>query len=188
MDHSRNVLEVPSGSSISGRIPSLNPNQERDRLLTQLLFAARDLGRRQFTRPRHSEEFLCTECRFTQHDQKFLEHHELCSTGRVMRTLAGLLALPTFQIPYERSASRKSCEPVGATVEEPSRSLPALAFFGEPWTVNEVGEIRNAEGVLIVDPVGSELALGDELPYMLRIADCVNSFAGMPAPKQGGAQ
>jgi hypothetical protein len=77
---------------------------------------------------------------------------------------------------------------VGATVEEPSRSLPALALFAEPWTVNEVGEIRNAEGVLIADPVGSELALGDELAYMLRITDCVNSFAGMPLPKQGGAQ
>ena len=86
MDNSRNVLEVQAETSISGRFSSLNPIQERDRLLTQLLFASRDLARRQFTRPRGSSEFICTECRFKQYDDSRLNHHELGSTGRVLRT------------------------------------------------------------------------------------------------------
>ncbi len=187
MDNSRKVLQAPADSSISGRIPSVNPTREG--LLTQLLFAARDLARHQFTRHITSSEIVCVECRCIQSNIDFLEHEELCRTGRLMRVLASLLALPSYQFPTERSASRKGeSEPASAAVEERPHSLPVLALCGEPWTVNELGEIRNAQSVLVVDPLGSELPFESELTYMRRIVDCVNTCAGLKVSREGGAQ
>lgn len=202
MDNSRNVLRTPADSFIHGRFSSQAQNQNSfiacQGFVIELIFASRDLVRNQFTRHVVSGQIICVECRSAQKYDgllnrdaflEFGEHDQLCRTGRVLRTLNNLLAIPLYSFPIERSASRDSSEPVSAAVEERPRALPAVALFGEPWTVDpESAEIRDAYGRLIVDPYGSELVEGDELNYSLRIADCVNSFAGLQAPKQiGGA-
>lgn len=177
MDNSRNVLQAPADSSISGRISSQSIKQERDRLLTQLLFAARDLASKQFSHKQGTQEKVCIECRSIQRTPDFLDHTEQCCTGRVRRALADLLALPEHDHSYERSASRNiSIEPADAGVKERPRLLPAIALCGEPWSVSESGEVRDSRGVLIVDPFGSELPAGAELPYMQRIVDQVTAL------------
>jgi hypothetical protein len=55
--------------------------------------------------------------------------------------------------------------------------------FLEPWRVAEeeqAGEILNAAGLVIVDPMGSTLDIADEASYMRRIVACVNACAGVP--------
>jgi hypothetical protein len=193
VDHSRNVLDVAAEPYIPSSLNS-NPVQDRDCLFAEMLFAARDLARHQFSRRMGSSDLICIECRTVQPSRvDLLAHADVCRTGRVLRMIASLLALPSYQTPTERSASRKaSCEPVSAAAEERSRTLPALALCGEPWTANEIGEVRDAAGVLIVDPLGSELPFDAEQPYMQRIVDCVNTCAGFDGATlhqlTGGAQ
>jgi|SRR5579885_984777 hypothetical protein len=174
-----------STNSLSHSVSGHTRFEERDTLLTQLLFASRDLAHHQFSRRIFSSEIICIECRTPQINSEHLEHSEWCRTGRVIRVLSTLLALPIHQF-KERSASRTiSSEPAVVAVEEQPRSLPYLVTCGEPWSVNEEGEIYDVHGQLVVDPYGSELVEVDTLAVMQRIVDCVNSCAGFDS--KGGS-
>lgn len=89
----------------------------RGSLLTEALFAARDLAERQFCRPVRNawSELVCAECRTQQCDDAKLLHESWCRTGRVLCLLAALAHLdgPCMQ-------AMKSSSGAGRATSSPS--------------------------------------------------------------------
>lgn len=67
----------------------------RDELLGKLLFAAKHLAERQFTRAKDHGGFalICVECRRAQVADSYLRHDERCHVGRVLSLLSGLMSI-----------------------------------------------------------------------------------------------
>ena len=66
-------------------------NEAREIILGRLLFAAKDLAMRQFTRSKR--ELICVECRTPQVAESGLRHAERCTTGRVLTLLQALMSV-----------------------------------------------------------------------------------------------
>jgi hypothetical protein len=180
VDTSRSVLQPTAELSKIGQF-----SLDQQRIIIHILFAARNLVDVQFARS--AGRVICTECLTEQISDRKLEHADWCRTGRMKRLLAELLDVPN---PTERknAQAEKSCEPVDAAVEEQprSRNVP----FYEPWTV-DAGLIKDAQGAIMVDPLGSDLSVADEWMVMRRIVACVNACTGISTyelERKGGVQ
>lgn len=70
-------------------------NAVRDAMIGKLLFAAKHLAERQFTRSKQygACALICVECRTPQVEESYLRHKDHCSTGRVLTLLQALMSL-----------------------------------------------------------------------------------------------
>lgn len=98
-------------------------NRVRETLLAKLLFAAKNLAERQFTRSKRNGacELICVECRTPQVAESYLRHRGPCSTGLVMTLLQTLMSLDdprNFHLLLEGAAGFLNVpERVGAGIE-----------------------------------------------------------------------
>jgi hypothetical protein len=140
--------------------PALHFEDERDTLLIKLLFAARRLASRSISRYGFTGT-ICGECGQTGIADLGIAHSPACNAGLIESLLERIAAL------YERKVDQAAA---GAPGE-----------FCEPWYVDpcDPRNVRNADGLIILDAFGSELFGDDETRIAARIAACVNACVGV---------
>jgi hypothetical protein len=87
------VDEVPQWSrDLAGGVEvNEAPGDRRERLISQLIFAARELALAQIEPADGAEPPFCTECTKDAHDTGAIVHEDDCLTGRVVRLIADLV-------------------------------------------------------------------------------------------------
>jgi hypothetical protein len=148
--------------------------EERDTLISKLIFAARDLAQSGMRRRPWGEH--CTECGATEKPVSgSIRHASICETGRVLDLIEKLKALNARRTPDPAAIAQAD----GAADPEAPENL-----YGEPWrfSVSDLDEVRvfDSEGALVANiPSASRR---EALEWAERICAAVNFCSGISEP------
>jgi hypothetical protein len=185
---------APGRPHVAGEVPEplrrvvRSVDEERERLLCGLLFAAAQLAKGTVGHidlnvddGAAARVWTCRECKRSVYGTGAIQHKKNCRCGRVLQILDDLQALPSldvaqFDLPRQEIVPE---EGDGAA----SEGIGAGGEFGEPWRVEHgdiLGRTRifDRDGVLVAKACGAAANGTRHRDLAHRIADCVNSAAG----------
>lgn len=92
----KEIFITPAGvealSDIAAGVEPEPPAERRERLFSQLVFAAKALADAQIEPATESEPAFCVECVKDAYDRGAIAHEDTCRTGRVFSVIAALVA------------------------------------------------------------------------------------------------